>query len=89
MEIVVGQLVFSKAGRDKDRCFIVVRTEGEFAYLIDGDLRKTDTPKKKKMKHIRPTNCISQFVVDKLNKVGKVTNSEIRKEIEEFKEHLM
>lgn len=88
MEIVVGQLVFSKAGRDKDRIFIVIRVEGEFAYLADGDLRKTDTPKKKKMKHIRPTNCISQFVVDKMNKVGKVTNSEIRKEIEEYSNKL-
>jgi len=88
MEIVVGQLVFSKAGRDKDRCFVVVRTEGEFAYLVDGDLRKADTPKKKKMKHIRPTSCISQFVVDKINKVGKVTNSEIRKEIQGYKEKL-
>ena len=88
MDIVAGQFVFSKAGRDKDRVFIVLKTEGEFLYLVDGDLRKTDTPKKKKIKHIRPTNQISQFVVDKMNKVGKVTNSEIRKEIEEFEERL-
>lgn len=88
MEIIVGQFVFSKAGRDKNRPFIVLKTEDDFAYLVDGDLRKTDAPKKKKLKHIRPTNCISQFVVDKMNKVGKVTNSEIRKELKEFSEKL-
>ena len=88
MDIVAGQFVFSKAGRDKDRCFLVLKVEDGFAYLADGDLRKTDVPKKKKVKHIRPTSCISQFVVDKMNKVGKVTNSEIRKELKEFDEKL-
>ena len=48
MELVTGQIVYSKAGRDQKRCFVVLKVEGEYVYLADGDLRKVETPKKKK-----------------------------------------
>lgn len=84
MEIVVGSVVYSKAGRDKGDDFIVIRLEGEYAYLADGDLRKVDKPKKKKVRHIQKTNYVSQFVAEKLQTVGKVTNSEVRKALSEY-----
>ncbi len=55
---VVGQLVTSLAGRDKTITFAVIRTEGEYVYLADGRNRKTETPKKKKAKHIQKTTCV-------------------------------
>ncbi len=55
---VIGQLVTSLAGRDKTILFAVVKTEGDFVYLADGRNRKTETPKKKKAKHIQKTTCI-------------------------------
>ena len=51
MELVTGQIVYSKAGRDKKRCFIILKVEGEYVYLADGELRKVESPKKKKVKH--------------------------------------
>ncbi len=55
---VVGQLVTSLAGRDKTILFAVVKTEGEYVFLADGRNRKTETPKKKKAKHIHKTACV-------------------------------
>ncbi len=54
VEVTVGDLVVSRAGRDKGRPFVVLRTEEEFVYLVDGDLRKLDRPKKKKRMHVKP-----------------------------------
>lgn len=84
MEIGIGSIVYSKAGRDKGGCFVVVRLENEFAYLCDGDIRKFDKPKKKKIKHLSVTNEICTAVVERLNASGKIGNAELRREIAEF-----
>lgn len=84
MEILVGSVVRSKAGRDKGDLFIVLAREGEYAYLANGDLRKVDRPKKKKLKHLQGSGKISEFIQNKLEAVGKVTNSEVRKALAEM-----
>ena len=84
MEIVVGSVVRSRAGRDKGDYFIVLSREGEYAYLANGELRKVDHPKKKKLKHLQVSEKISAFIVNKLQTQGKVTNSEVRKALAEL-----
>ena len=84
MDVCVGSVVISKAGRDKGRSFIVVEMEGEFAYLCDGDLRKSDSPKKKKLKHLAVTNTVCDYVSNKIKEGKKVTNTEIRRALAEF-----
>ncbi|MBQ7572919.1 MAG: KOW domain-containing RNA-binding protein [Clostridia bacterium] len=79
MEIKVGSLVISKAGRDKGDMFIVLSISDGFAYLANGELRKVDRPKKKKLKHLQGTNMVSEFIANKIEVIGKVTNSEVRK----------
>ena len=54
VEVTVGDLVVSRAGRDKGRPFVVLRAEEGFVYLADGDLRRLDKPKKKKRMHVKP-----------------------------------
>ncbi len=54
----VGQVVFSKCGRDKGFPFIIISIENDYIYLIDGTMRLICKPKKKKMKHVQPTNII-------------------------------
>ena len=54
VEVTVGDLVVSRAGRDKGRPFVVLRAEEGFVYLVDGDLRRLDKPKKKKRMHVKP-----------------------------------
>ena len=86
MEITAGSIVRSKAGRDKGDLFIVLAREGDFAYIANGDLRKVDTPKKKKLKHLQGYNEVSEFIKNKLETVGKVTNSEVRKALADLME---
>jgi ribosomal protein L14E/L6E/L27E len=80
-----GQLVISKAGRDHGKMFIVTEViDEDYVYLVDGDLRKIERPKKKKVKHLLWTDQMSQFVYEKLQKQEKITNPMVRREIEKL-----
>ena len=79
MEIKVGSIVRSKAGRDKGDFFIVLAMDGDYVYMANGNLRKVDQPKKKKLKHLQGTEQVSEFIINKLSQGLKVTNSEVRK----------
>ena len=84
MEAQVGHIVISLAGRDKGRPFYVLKTEENFVYLADGSLRKTESCKKKKLKHIRVVSDSDTAVSVKLRSGEKVLNSEMRKALSEF-----
>jgi ribosomal protein L14E/L6E/L27E len=84
----IGDIVLSAAGRDKGRHFVIMSTEGIFAWICDGDIRKTDCPKKKKIKHLKKTDGHSQYIADKIAEESKVTNNELRRAISEFEEEL-
>lgn len=84
-KFALGAYVVSKAGRDKDRVFIVTGILDElYVAVADGDLRKIDNPKKKKIKHLNPMDKISEEIADKLNNNKKVTNLSVRREIEKL-----
>ncbi|MBQ7986758.1 MAG: KOW domain-containing RNA-binding protein [Clostridia bacterium] len=73
MEIERGSLVYSIAGRDKGNLFLVLKRDGDFVYLADGDMRKLENPKKKKIKHTNKTNTLLELDFD------NISNSDIRK----------
>jgi len=80
MDIALGQVVYSKAGRDGGRKFIIIGIIDENYVLIsDGDLRKVEKPKKKKVKHIKTTEIIIEPIGEKLRNGLKINNSEVRK----------
>lgn len=83
--IGIGQIVKSIKGRDKGRFFIVI---GEFdkdhLLIVDGDIRKIDKPKKKKIKHLVKLDIISKEVIDRISNNKKITNAFIRKELEKL-----
>ena len=58
MDFVKGQLVRSKAGRDKTRTFAVLDVEGGMLILADGIHRSVDRPKRKKIRHVAPTATV-------------------------------
>ena len=60
MEIKIGSIVRSKAGRDKGRLFLVVDIKDGYIYVSDGKLRRVESPKKKKLKHLQGTNFITE-----------------------------
>ncbi|MCL2398586.1 MAG: KOW domain-containing RNA-binding protein [Defluviitaleaceae bacterium] len=75
----IGQVVFSKCGRDKDRAFVVLSVEGEYVFLADGQLRPLNKPKKKKVKHTQPTNTVLVLEKQGLATMGGITDADIRK----------
>ncbi len=84
MDINKTQIVSSLAGRDKGRLFVVIETEPNFVYLVDGKLRKVESPKRKRTKHIEYAGELNTRLAEKINSGEKVLNSEIRRALAEF-----
>lgn len=59
MEIKAGMPVRSKAGHDKGHWYLVLSEEGTYAYLIDGQKRTAQRPKKKNKIHLQPANGVA------------------------------
>ncbi len=85
MELNAGEIVCSKAGRDKGRYFVVMETEGsEYVFVCDGKLRKVDKPKKKKVKHLVKTGQLADCIKEKLESGERITNPELRSVLSEM-----
>lgn len=83
--ISIGQVVKSKAGRDKGRIFLVYNViNSQNVLIVDGDLRKLDNPKQKKIKHLIIYNTILPELEEKLGSKIKINNAYIRKLLEPF-----
>jgi ribosomal protein L14E/L6E/L27E len=77
---LLGTVVYSKAGRDVDKTFIILDiVDNEYVYICDGDLRKIEKPKKKKIKHLVFTEKVASDIKQSLISKTKVSNSEIKK----------
>lgn len=83
-EYLVGQLVYSKSGRDKGRLLVVVDIKDQYLYLADGKLRKIDRPKKKKIKHVQKINYVVKEIEEKIQEENKLKDSDIRRIIKEY-----
>lgn len=82
---LLGRIVYSKAGRDKDKYFIIVGTLNEtFVYISDGELRKLERPKKKKIKHLIFTDKIAVEIQEMIYSGKKLNNSRIKKYLEAY-----
>jgi large subunit ribosomal protein L14e len=80
LSLTLGQVVYSKAGRDAGKGFIIVGILDDGNVLIsDGDLRRIEKPKKKKIKHLDLTKDINITLGHKLENKLKVSNSDMRK----------
>ncbi len=85
MNFCAGDIVVSKAGRDKDKHFVVLATVDEqFVLVADGDLRRVDNPKRKKWKHLENTGNASLFIQEKLSAGVRVTNPDLKKELAQY-----
>lgn len=77
--VVVGRLAVSRAGRDKGRCFVIVGVADESSvWIADGDLRKCERPKRKKLMHLRLQRDASQEIADKVAEKTPLQDKELR-----------
>mgnify|MGYP001015480273 FL=1 len=51
----------------------------KYVYISDGDIRKVEKPKRKKVKHLKKMNHVAENIKSKLEACEKLSNSEIRK----------
>ena len=84
-EIIRGSVVLSKKGRDKGRLFVVLyMLDADFVMICDGDLRKTDHPKKKKRLHLSSL----PYTLPELTALadeGRLKDSDVRKALERIR----
>ncbi|MPQ42808.1 hypothetical protein [Clostridium tarantellae] len=60
---LIGRLVISKAGRDKDSLYLIVNIVDKNYVLVANGYNKThNMPKKKKLKHLLLTDVISDDI---------------------------
>ena len=62
-----GAVVFAIAGREKKESFLILKVEGNYAYLINGKSRPIECPKKKNIKHLNLLHKSYELDFDKLN----------------------
>lgn len=81
LDVIPGQIVFSKCGRDKGQAMAVLEVKGEYLFLVDGKSRLLAFPKKKKFKHVQITHTI----IDMVPPCGRdLQDADIRKQIKSY-----
>ena len=84
-DLKIGQVVKSKAGRDKSRVFVISEIiDDRFVLVVDGDLRKLNSPKKKKIKHLVVYNTVLEEFANMLKINKKINDATVRKLLEPF-----
>ncbi len=84
--VEVGRIAVSTAGRDKRRYFVIIDiVDAQYVYIADGDLRKKDRPKKKKLRHLRLCPEVLDTIAAKLKDGTKVFDAEIRSALRAYK----
>lgn len=80
----LGQVVYSKQGRDKGSPFVVVKIQSDKVFLTDGNLRKIHKPKKKNLKHIHKTKHIHKGLQQALLQNTYIKDSDVRSALKMF-----
>ena len=83
--IEVGTVVFSIMGRDSGRFYIVTEiTNDRYVKIADGDLRRIDKPKPKKIKHLKSQGEILPKIAEKLLEGKKIFDAELKAALKSY-----
>ena len=76
--LTVGSVVYSRAGRDEGRYYVVIEiVDDSFVTIADGDVRKLAKAKKKKTKHLKNTGEVLEGISGKLLLGTKIYDAEL------------
>lgn len=83
---MTGLLAYSLAGHDKGKIYFIIKEEKDYFWLVDGDVRSLENPKRKNKKHVQiiKRNISETLVNDTTqNDIGlkSVTNEMIKRTI--------
>ena len=77
---LIGNVVLSKAGRDKNHLYIVIsQIDSEYVLVADGNTKTINNPKKKKLKHLSILNDINEEIKLSILKDEKSTDLKIKR----------
>ncbi|HHX03936.1 MAG TPA: RNA-binding protein [Tissierellia bacterium] len=76
----LGAVLISRSGRDKGRRFVLIEiVDHEYLLYADGDLRRMEKPKKKKVRHVAVTREILEDIREVLQRGELPKNEELRR----------
>lgn len=85
IEAKIGCFAISRAGHDKDKLYVIISLQGEYAMVSDGRLKTVNEPKKKSLKHLQLMHrTVNEELLKKLVSGQTVTNEEIKYEIKHY-----
>lgn len=83
--IQIGSIVFSKAGRDAGKFFLVSEiVDDNYVRLVDGKLRRLEKPKIKKIKHLKATGDVNEKIREKILNGSVIYDAEINSIIRKY-----
>jgi ribosomal protein L14E/L6E/L27E len=85
-EMEAGGYAVSKAGHDFGKKYVIFEIRDEYVYLVDGIIRKTDHPKKKKAMHITLLGKRDSALSEKVRN-RTVKNEEIKRALKLLQEN--
>ncbi len=80
-ENMIGKFATSKAGHDKKKLYVIIEEDKEYVYLVDGEYKTLDKPKKKSKKHIQIINRSDETIQNKLVTRQIMYNEDIKRAI--------
>ncbi len=58
MQLQTGMVVLVSAGKEKNGCYLIIRTDEKFVWIANGKDRTLQNPKRKNPRHVRPSGLI-------------------------------
>ncbi|NLJ84379.1 MAG: RNA-binding protein [Halanaerobiaceae bacterium] len=84
----IGELVISRAGRDRGKYYFIVGREKEnFVKIANGDTRKIEGPKRKNVKHLRSTGVVYEELAIWLENKKKIRNEDLKRFIKNYEKN--
>jgi len=80
-----GSIVVSKAGHDKGEVFVILDSDSEYVYLMDGKKRTFERPKKKNIKHVQCVHYTDKILLEKHQGQKKINNEDVKMAIKLYK----
>ena len=84
-QIEKGCIVRSKSGRDAGRLFAVLDMDENGAFVVDGQLRRLEKPKRKNIRHLEfVSDGKSTRIYGKITDGVRLENAEVKKALNLF-----
>lgn len=77
---LIGKVVLSKAGRDKDHLYVIIREiDEDYVLLSNGSTKTVEKPKKKKIKHLNFLETVDDEIKEAITNSDKSTDLKIKR----------